>query len=41
MDMKVTGQGHWHIVPIVGVQASMHGAFLTEACPADAKQVKP
>ena len=30
MDMKVTGAGHWHIVPIVGAEASMnaHGLGL-------------
>jgi hypothetical protein len=40
MDMHVTGQGHWHIVPIAGAQASMKAHFLTEACPADAKRIK-
>jgi hypothetical protein len=41
MDMKVSGSGHWHIVPIVGASASLNAHFLAEACPADAKQVKP
>jgi len=41
MDMKVSGSGHWHIVPIVGASASLNAHFLGEACPADAKQVKP
>jgi hypothetical protein len=40
MDMHVTGQGHWHILPITGAQASMKAHFLTEACPADAKRIK-
>jgi hypothetical protein len=41
LDMKMTGAGHWRIVPIVGAQASMKGHFLSPACPADAKHVKP
>jgi hypothetical protein len=41
MDMSVTGAGHWHVVPIVGAQASMKAHFVAEACPAGAKQVKP
>jgi hypothetical protein len=41
MDMKITGAGHWHIVPIVGAEASMKAHFLAEACPADAKHIKP
>ena len=41
MDMKVTGAGHWHILPILDAEASMKAHFLDEACPAGAKQVKP
>ena len=41
MDMKFTGDGHWHIVPILSAQASMRAHFLTDSCPAGAKQVKP
>jgi len=41
MDMKVVGAGHWHILPIVGAEASLNAHFLAPACPADAKQVKP
>jgi hypothetical protein len=41
MDISVTGAGHWHIVPVVGAEASMKAHYLAEACPADAKQVKP
>jgi hypothetical protein len=41
MNMSFTGAGHWHIVPIVGAQASMKAHFLSETCPTDAKHVKP
>ena len=41
MDMKVTGAGHWHILPIIDAEASMRAHFLAETCPAGAKQVKP
>jgi len=40
MDMHVTGQGHWHILPIVDAEASMKAHFLTETCPAGAKHIK-
>ena len=41
LDMRVTGVGHWHILPIVDAQASMSGHFLADTCPAGARQVRP
>ena len=41
MDMRVSGAGHWHIVPIVDAEASMQAHFLADTCPAGAKQVRP
>jgi hypothetical protein len=40
MDMRMSGAGHWHVVPIVGARASMKAHFLTASCPANAKRIK-
>jgi hypothetical protein len=40
VDMEVSGQGHWHVVPVTDARATMSARFLAEACPADAKRFK-
>jgi hypothetical protein len=39
MDMRMTGAGHWHFVPINGAYASVRARFLSADCPADAKKL--
>ncbi len=40
LNVKIAGNGHWHIVPIVGARVSVNGRFLTAECPAGAKRFK-
>ncbi len=39
LDMLMHGSGHWHIVPIVDVRASVKARFLETVCPAGAKRL--
>jgi hypothetical protein len=39
MDMNMSGSGHWHIVPIAGVHASVKAHFLDAECPVGAKKL--
>jgi hypothetical protein len=39
MDMRMSGSGHWHIVPIPSAHASIRARMLASDCPADAKHL--
>lgn len=39
MDMRMSGAGHWHIVPIFGASASVKARLLSTECPAGAKKL--
>ncbi len=39
MDMRMSGSGHWHILPIVSASASVKARFLAAECPAGAKKL--
>ena len=39
LDMLMHGSGHWRIVPVAGVHASVKARFLSAECPADAKKL--
>jgi len=40
VELGVTGHGHWHVMPVPNVSASIRGAFLGPDCPAGAKHFK-
>jgi hypothetical protein len=39
LDMLMHGSGHWRIVPVAGVHASVKAHFLSAECPAGAKKL--
>jgi hypothetical protein len=40
LDLKVSGHGHWNIVPVPSADASIHATFIGADCPVDAKRYK-
>jgi hypothetical protein len=40
MTMHFSASGHWHILPIVGANASVNAHFVSASCPADAKRIR-
>jgi hypothetical protein len=39
MEMRMSGSGHWHIIPIIGAQASVKARLISPDCPAGSKKL--
>jgi hypothetical protein len=39
MNLKLSGTGHWHVVPILSAHASIQAHMLSPDCPVDAKHL--